>query len=426
MLQALYSRSPKSVREHLKQVKKSGPEKFMSKFYVGYGHKSIGDCGTTSIFIENVSMLVAKAVQDNPLYSGQEASTRYLNMADQPIVNPAGTARGEEIQLEWIALYKKVLATLIPLFETRFPREEGQKESIWRKAVKARAFDVARGFLPAGCTTYVAWHTNLRQAADHLKLMRHSRCAEIRETASRIQRALEDRYPSSFSPKRYDEQEIYLAKSAGRFAFYNETPVSLSYASSQEFFAVPYLNMTALQRPDIQHLLETRPPKTELHHRFRRFGYIDFEFPLDFGSYRDFQRHRSCVQEMPLLTTDYGIMGWYLHQLPDDLREEVCRVAERQEQAILGLNLPVQEKQYYVAMSYICPIKVACNLPSAVYIAELRSGTTVHPTVRKIAHQIGDTLERLIPGIALHLDRSEGVWDIKRGAQDIVEVGNDG
>ena len=73
MLHALYSRSPKSVQEHLKQVREKGSSAFHKKFYVGFGHKSIGDCGTTSIFIENVSMLAAKAIQDNPLYNGQEA-----------------------------------------------------------------------------------------------------------------------------------------------------------------------------------------------------------------------------------------------------------------------------------------------------------------------------------------------------------------
>ena len=40
MLQALYSRSPKSVTEHLKQVQSIGHEKFMKNYYVGYGHKS--------------------------------------------------------------------------------------------------------------------------------------------------------------------------------------------------------------------------------------------------------------------------------------------------------------------------------------------------------------------------------------------------
>lgn len=81
MLQALYSRSPESVVEHLKRVNSVGPEKFMKSYYVGYGHKSIGDCGTTTIFIENVSMLAAKAIQDTPLYNGQEGDSRLCQVS---------------------------------------------------------------------------------------------------------------------------------------------------------------------------------------------------------------------------------------------------------------------------------------------------------------------------------------------------------
>jgi hypothetical protein len=88
MLQALYSRDPRSVLDHIDRVHKVGAEKFMGSFYVGYGHKSIGDCGTTTIFIEQVSMLCAKAFQDWPLYNGQEASTRYLDMSKQEVLNP--------------------------------------------------------------------------------------------------------------------------------------------------------------------------------------------------------------------------------------------------------------------------------------------------------------------------------------------------
>lgn len=36
MLQALYSRSPESVVDHLKRVEASGPDKFMKNYYVGY------------------------------------------------------------------------------------------------------------------------------------------------------------------------------------------------------------------------------------------------------------------------------------------------------------------------------------------------------------------------------------------------------
>ena len=90
MLQALHSRSTGGLSSHLKKLQEKGPTNFMQNFYVGYGHKSIGDCGTTTLFIEGVSMLVAKAIQDWPLYSGQESSTRYIDFSQQPF-NPVGS-----------------------------------------------------------------------------------------------------------------------------------------------------------------------------------------------------------------------------------------------------------------------------------------------------------------------------------------------
>src|SRR3989344_2470069 len=88
MLQALHSRSTGGLESHLKILATKGPDNFMKNFYVGYGHKSIGDCGTASIFIEGISMLAAKAVQDWALYSGQESSTRYVDFQTQPFKNP--------------------------------------------------------------------------------------------------------------------------------------------------------------------------------------------------------------------------------------------------------------------------------------------------------------------------------------------------
>src|ERR1035437_2677291 len=57
MLQALHSRSTGGLESHLKILADKGPNNFMKNFYVGYGHKSIGDCGSATLFIEGVSML---------------------------------------------------------------------------------------------------------------------------------------------------------------------------------------------------------------------------------------------------------------------------------------------------------------------------------------------------------------------------------
>jgi hypothetical protein len=333
-----------------------------------------------------------------------------LDFADRVIVDPAGTIESTKILGAWINFYREVLDTLIPLFESRFPREEGQKKGVWRKAVKARAFDVARGFLPAGVTTFVAWHTNLRQAHDHLQLMKHNPCAEVRDVAGQIHEELLKRYPSSFGHKVYPETEEYLAKSVARFAF--------SAGEKTDFTFKSNLDLIGLR--EHRDLLESRPPKTELHQRMRQYGNIEFKFMLDFGSYRDLQRHRSCVQEMPLLTLRHHLHPWYFEQLPESLQRKFTSLNDQQYAQIDGLKLSEAERQYYVPMGYSNPTKITCNLPSAVYIAELRSGSAVHPTVREIAQQMGETLLDIVPGITMHHDMSEGVWDVKRGAQDIT------
>ena len=88
MLQALYSRSSSSVLEHTKKIEKTGSGKFMSQFYMGYGHASIADCGFVTLYFEGISMLAAKAIEDNPLFNGQECSSRYIDFSKQDFHNP--------------------------------------------------------------------------------------------------------------------------------------------------------------------------------------------------------------------------------------------------------------------------------------------------------------------------------------------------
>lgn len=411
MLQALYSRDPRSVTVHLDIVKKRGAEKFMATYYVGYGHKSIGDCGTTSLFIETVSLLAAKVIQDHPLYNGQEASTRYLDMSKQPLVDPVGTPESAAVQSRWMAFYSRAMGLIVPDLMARFPLEQGQDEQTWKKAVKAKAFDILRGFLPGGVTTLVAWHTNLRQAYDHLKVMRHHPLPEGKPIAERLDSDLKGKYPSSFKFEVNEAEERWLAESVPALSYYDEPVTGFSFR--------PMLDLEGLSKH--RRTLETRPRKAELHQRLRRYGMVEFSFPLDFGSYRDLQRQRSLVQEMPLLSTRQGFFPWYLQQLPEPLRSEALDLIETQEAAIAALPCDAATRQYYVAIGYTVPVVVAGPLPAAVYVAELRSGTTVHPTLRAVAQRMGEALRAAVPGLTMHHDMSPDAWSIRRGAQDIVK-----
>ena len=414
MAQALYSRSPKSVAIHLDKIAASGHEAFMGTYYVGYGHKSIGDCGSTTLFIENVSMLAAKAIQDWKLYRGQEASTRYLDMSKQEVLNPLGTAAGALIQQRWMDFYVRVLGIMQAEFRGRHPYEEGQDQQAYDKAIKAKAFDVARGFLPAGATTYVSWSTDLRQAADHLANLRHHPLEEVRELAGGITASLKEKYPSSFSHKLYPEQEEYRESHAGH---YYDRELNAQEQGFKQFGDVDLLRLLCVHGWDV---LEKRPARTELPAKLEKYGLINYQFPLDFGSFRDIQRHRNGVCEMPRLTTRHGFFQWYLDQLPTELLMDANLLIARQTAAIEALPTSDLYKQYYTAMGFTVACDVTYSIPQSVYVAELRAGQTVHPTLRKVAQQIGQVLRQNLPRMALYVDDGPEIWSVKRGTQDIV------
>jgi thymidylate synthase ThyX len=411
MLQALYSRSPKGVMEHVEKVRKADSGNFMERFYVGYGHLSIADCGSTTIFLEHVSMFVAKAVQDWALYSGQEASTRYIDYSTQPILNPAGTPEGEKIQQTWMKFYNEAKEPLQAYLKTKYPRKEGEEENIYNKAIAARSFDILRGFLPAGSTTYLSWHTNLRQAHEKISLLEHHPLAEIRDLAVRLRAALQEKYKHSFSHPKYEKQEAYYEKWNSRYSYFSpDNHPDFEFSHNLQFD----------QLAQYADLLETRPFKTNLPNFLNMFGQCTFKFRLDFGSFRDIQRHRNGVCLMPLLSAKYGFYPWYLEQLPADLRAVAETLLAAQEKEILDLPVDELTRQYYFPMGYTIPVTLNYRLPAAVYVSELRSNKTVHPTLRHRAHQMGLALRENVPGLNMYLDLDPDDWDVRRGTQDIV------
>ena len=420
MLQALHSRSVGGVKEHLEILKKRGPEKFMETFYVGYGHKSIGDCGTATIFIEGVSMLVAKAVQDWPLYSGQEASTRFIDFSKQPFLNPTNAIEGEEILKTLRRIYLHALDAIIPILVNRHPKQDGEDEKKYEKAIRARGFDIVRSLLPAGAATNLAWHTNLRQAADKLAWIKFHPLAEVREVALVIEDALGEAFPSSFGGKTHPESEEYCREMMKDYYLDVERCPD---------FEVTHDNIDRGLLERYLEALESRPNRrTELPKHISECGTMRFEFMLDFGSFRDIQRQRAVTQRMPLVTTRHGFEPWYLEQMPDVLRGVVKTVLNESENNTESLlkSLRIGDlsvAQYYVPMGYRLPNHVTGNLHALVYLAELRATSAVHPTLQVRAHQIARELrERFGPyGLVLYTDESVGRFDIKRGGHDIVK-----
>ena len=169
MAQAMYARSFVSIEDRLQSyIDEASLEAHtdgtpadplavlrekLNQFYVGYGHQSIAQTGSITLFIEGVNLQVAKLIEDHPLYNGQETSTRAVSfdgddcLADQENIT--------EYQTEFLGLYRRCFDLLAnKLLPAKYPEYT-------EASVRARAFDIARNLLPVGVKTNLSWHTTL-------------------------------------------------------------------------------------------------------------------------------------------------------------------------------------------------------------------------------------------------------------------------
>ena len=411
MLQALHSRSVWGIKEHLKVLEKRWSDKFMSSFYVGYGHKSIWDCGSMTIFIEWISMLAAKAIQDSKLYNGQEASTRYIDFSMQNMINISWTDEGNKILEEQRKFYLEILGPIEENLKILFPKWENEEEWIYNKAIKAKSFDVARWFLPAWTSTNLAWHSNLRQIADRILYLRNHPLEEVREIAEALQKATTEKYPNSFSHKIYSETEEYVKNITKNYYYHKSNWKDFEVISDE-------LDKTELEKN--KEIYNSRPnSKTELPVWLNNDWQVKYEFLLDFGSFRDLQRHRAINQRMPLLTDELWFNNWYFSQLPENILDKAKIYLEKLKKSTDNLNLTKEQRQYYVPMWYNISNQISWTLPAMIYMIELRSTQYVHPTLRIIAQKIWEHLENT-HNLKLFVEKSTYDFDVNRGKHDIV------
>jgi len=175
-------------------------------------------------------------------------------------------------------------------------------------------------------------------------------------------------------------------------------------------------------------LLKERPSTAPLPWRLESYGRYNFLFFLDFGSFRDIQRHRNGVCQIPLVEPRFGIHPWYLtqcqkllssvnyQQLLQDISNQFDEIDILKEK---GIQTDLLNNQYLYPMGTMALVHASYSVPQALYVGELRSGKTVHGSLRPIAQKILKVLATDFPDMALYGDMEEEGIDAKRGEQTI-------
>lgn len=417
MLQAFYSRSPMPIEERLrtlngddKELKEDKIRAAMKRYYVDFGHASIADCGGATVFVENISMLAAKIIQDDPLYNGQECSTRYLDFAKQPFLTAHGSDAEMKIQETWRALYQEYLPKLVLWAQANFGLDvvsdkvpEDKVQATWESTCKAIAFDVARGLLPCGTSTNVAWTGTLRRLGDRCKEMAQHPLKEVRDIAKNVHAALYAKHPNSFKPiLNCSEDNVQSTLYSSDFADYDVLAEAPIIRSSWFPESIPVGQFAAIL---------TNVTNGTMHEKAAAsLMYFNLSGQLDFGSFRDLQRHRNGLNQLPLVGSWGADRAISLNSYYTRILKEVDLVLFREVQELVetveAFVIENEGLQYLLPMMTNVPTRLHWNLGQVRYVLGLRSKTSVHPTLRAWVQSLRTSLLRVeahhkLPGLCL-------------------------
>ncbi len=202
---ARYSRNNEGYDAIVDKIKGMDPDKAVDVIFkmIDYGHASIGDMVPVALLLEDISLIAAYRLWSlSPQGSGQESSTRYIQMSKDSVVkHPCLSSKGNDEPLweEFISgsfsLYEEGLKYWGDILE-KHPEllkiPEDAKPAVKERMKRNYIFDRARYALPAACKTNMVLYQSARSWVEVIKwLLSFSEIREEHELAQLIRKELE-------------------------------------------------------------------------------------------------------------------------------------------------------------------------------------------------------------------------------------------
>ncbi|MCK4650341.1 FAD-dependent thymidylate synthase [Candidatus Pacearchaeota archaeon] len=457
LMQAKYSRSEEGLREsfldllkkeesnfdllveEIKNTKQGAATKyatdkaieFMERWVLGYGHSSVAEGAVVGLGLEGVSILATKVIEDNRLCSFCEKSTRYVSFhrssfyLDDVLKNSEYADEINEMLDFLFETYIKLHEPVLEYIRGVVPLKEGSSEVAWKKACASRRFDAIRYLLPTCTKTSLGWTVNARQLSHAIsKLLSHP-LKEMNDIGEKLKIEGGKVFPSLL---RHSDRKDYLSQTQKNMQTFNfeensfdgekvklvnfsENPESViissilyrygncSFAEAERRVA----SMNSFEREGIidgylGKMEEFDHPLRELEHQ-----YFSFDIVMDYGAFRDLQRHRICTQTNPVFTSDLG------YDVPNDI---VVAGVEAEYRLAMEKAKEVYEKvreKYPLQAQYLLPLGfrkrflITMNLRELHYLIKLRTTPMAHDSYRRIACKIYEILNERYPLLSKYI-----------------------
>jgi thymidylate synthase ThyX len=456
---AKYSRSNQGMLESIQELSQQRAEQFLNTFYFQYGHRSIADLAHLVFGLEHISILAAMAVVDEPVWDGQERSTRYQPFRKtgwhlpQDIAGTPGESTFRQTAEALFGAYQELTRSLQEHLQDAVPRPDGLDEGAYKRTLRARAFDVARGLLPLATHTSVGQIVSARVAERQIGRLLESPYAEIRAVGAELKTACqvpadapllsEPQPPAAPTLVKYADASAYrlaVARDLAQVAVTYLAPLEAADRSGAVTLAEPFTNpldeivATLLYRHDrwghslaqvrtvVDGMDDARKQEVfdlsvrgrgahdDLLREHQAGGGLIFDIMVDLGSFRDLHRHRRCVQVQQPLMFSLGfarpedVFVWGLGAqagmaaLEAGLADTYVETLTKAEYAAGQLqNGPAAD--YLLPLAYQTRCLFKMDWAQAVYMIEQRTQLQGHFSYRRAAWGMYQALRARWPGL---------------------------
>lgn len=413
------------------------------RIFLGYGDDSVAQLGGMHIACEWVSNVMTKILQRPRLAAYLEQSTRYLAW-DEPM--PGGGFRyhredvlgpGYRAAMDRIfEIYSESIPKVVAWAAEAYPPADGESEAAHMRAVKAKAFDLLRGLLPASSLAHMGMYaTGQTYEQLILHLMAHP-LPEAREYGRMILSTVQQVMPSFVArverPDRGGEWIEFLESREEAGRRWSErlgigaepgpdpgpsVDLLSVEGSEQEMLAALLFEASGQSERAIREAVSAMSAEDrataladlvgDRRNRRHRPGRgleslrYRFEVVADYGAFRDLQRHRMLTVQWQTLSPflGAGIPSEVGQAGCGDQYREALDVSARAWEALVSAGR-ASHAPYALCLGYRIRFILDLNAREAMQLIELRSGREGHPTYRAVAIAMRDRIAAVHPAVA--------------------------
>jgi thymidylate synthase ThyX len=423
-----------SEQDELALARKKAKE-FHEKWVVGYGHASVAEHAVAHLAVENVSIVASKIIEDTRLASYTEKSTRYVVFDRDKFYRVpclmASRHAGlyEETCQSLLETYTRLTEPVLRAVKRETPREEKQTERGYETACRAKGCDILRYVLPAATLTNIGVTVNGR-TLEHMitKLLSHP-LEESREIGSLTKAEAEKIIPTllkyaDFNAYTAETHQAMTALASQQLTGWppEDAPVvslvrypedaedqlvaAILYGYAAHPFRQVQERVGKLSGEEKTRLIDEYLKRRGRHDQpLRALEHLSYTFDIlvDFGAFRDIQRHRMCTQIPQELGPIHG------HSTPPEIERygllpeyEACMARAAEAHRSIARDFP-REAQYVLPLAFRKRVLFTWNLREIHHFVQLRSAKQGHISYRHIAQQVFKEVERVHPLLAKYI-----------------------